>query len=138
MTDTNQRQCIWVFDHATHWRSEIVDRLTREGFDVESRSAYELPTTMPERPSMVVLGCAKPGKAERRLLKELVDRDIPVSIYANRLSNNDARELFHAGASDVGHRSDSSESLAQYIIKTIQSVGRRRDQPELQFTAAVL
>ena len=109
---------IWIVDRLDYWRSFAAETLERGGFAVETYAHYdELPCRSegPAHPDLVVLGCACSRADERLLVEAIVRRGWPVLILSSRLSCEDLRLLFLAGATDVFPRPDSPDLLLSLV-----------------------
>jgi DNA-binding NtrC family response regulator len=117
---------ILVVDHLRHWRRGAAQELCNAGFRVSTSDQYAVPKG-PEGLGLVCLGCARPGREEEAFVTALVKAGIPVVVAASRMTAEESRHLFLAGALDANLRPMVPGDLARTCRAAFRSLERRRD-----------
>ena len=100
----NKSQKILIVEDEEDLREAMVDKLTREGFQVdEARNGEEgLEVALRERPDLILLDLILPKKDGFAVLKELKDHpetsDIPVIVLTNLETARDVEKILSLGA----------------------------------------
>lgn len=135
MASTSQR--VWLIDKDEPWRAEAERALHRSGYMVDSGDdLLALPAF--GKPDLVILSCLRPGEREAQVLHHFVEQSVPVMVLASRISQNEIRNLFHAGATDASTRPGSWEKLQQLVRHSLETLFRRARRTEKVFTAPTL
>lgn len=126
---------VWIIDSNEPWRTRAKEALDGSGLAVDLPDDFD---DLAPSPDLVILGCFRPGDAEKEVLDYFVSRDVPVMVVASRLSAAEARNLFLAGATDAAARPGSSQRLQQLVAHSIAAISRRERLTEKPFTSRTL
>jgi DNA-binding NtrC family response regulator len=134
------RARIWLVEHQEFFRRQAAQTLTEGGFSVKTFSSYGTLLSRGDVEAdaeLVVVSCPSAGEEEQKLLRQLVERDVPVLFLMNFLTMDSMRQLFLEGATDVEEMPGSSKGLIAVAVKNIDRLNKKRQQPQAWVKAAL-
>jgi DNA-binding NarL/FixJ family response regulator len=119
----SQHKRILLIDHQSYWREFSRQALQSVGLYVHTLSTYNQRPLQKwlkdEKPDLIVLGCARIGDEERRLIQLLLDHRQHLLVLSASLSLRIIRALFLMGVDDIVDKTYDADYLVQLVDEVL-------------------
>lgn len=127
---------VLIFDRQGHRRHRLEVALQEAGFDVKVIHSLEALEQSGLSDQILVVSCLRAGAKETYFVEQSGAR-IPVIVLATRLSQDDERKLYHAGAIEVTRRTLEPQSLRNKICRGFKVAKNRLSRVEPRLISAL-
>lgn len=113
---------ILVIDHQSSWRELSTQALRNAGFSVEEWSSYSDPPFLQMYPDLIILGCARVGSEEQRLITQLLKENHHLLVLSAHLPKSVMRALYMQGVHDIVDKPYSSNLLVKIVREAFATI----------------
>ncbi|MFL5666795.1 MAG: hypothetical protein ACJ8BW_36420 [Ktedonobacteraceae bacterium] len=140
MNFSSQGKRILLIDHQSYWRELSRKALQSVGFYVHTLATYNQRPLQEwikdEKLDLIVLGCARIGDEERRLIELVLDHKQHLLVLPASLPWRIMRALFLLGVDDIVDKTYNPEDLVQLVDEVLASTAPRNGYQAVERASA--
>lgn len=113
-----EQKSILIIDRQNSWREEAAAALGSSGYIVYTQDRYEYPVSITQKPDLIIFGCVRIRREERRFIKKLMMDKQHLLVLSSSLPWSLVRPLFLEGVEDVTEKPYQKDR----ILKAVEEV----------------